>query len=53
MKYVAVIFVLSSVFHLLSFAKYNWNKKNRMAAAGAILLGLLSIILPAIVILTR
>jgi len=53
MKYVAVIFILFSVLHVFSFAKYNWNKKNRTAAAGAILLGILSIALPAIVMLTR
>ncbi|WP_157834865.1 hypothetical protein [Acetivibrio clariflavus] len=53
MKLVASIFILSSTIHILSFAKYNWSKKNKTAAAGAILLGLLSIILPAIVMLTR
>jgi hypothetical protein len=53
MKYVASIFILLSTLYILSFAKYNWNKKNKTAAVGAILLGLLSIALPAIVMFTR
>ncbi|HHW31088.1 MAG TPA: hypothetical protein GXX20_05365 [Clostridiaceae bacterium] len=53
MKLVVSIYVLLSTIHILSFAKYNRSKKNKTAAAGAILLGLISILLPAIVILTR
>ncbi|HHW47412.1 MAG TPA: hypothetical protein GXX14_02200 [Clostridiaceae bacterium] len=53
MKFVASIFILLSTLHILSFAKYNWNKKNKTAAAGAILLGILSIVLPAILMFAR
>ena len=53
MKYVRVFLYIVSTLYILSFAKYNWNKKNKTAAVGAILLGLLSIALPAIVIFTR
>ncbi len=53
MKFVASIIILLSTLHILSFAKYNWSKKNKTAAVGAILLAILSILLPAIVMLTR
>jgi len=53
MKFVVSIFVLLSAIHILSFAKYNWSKKNKSAAAGAILLGFLSILLPVIMMLTK
>jgi hypothetical protein len=49
MKYIAGIFILWSVIYILSFAKYNINKKNKLAAAGSILLAILIVMLPIIV----
>jgi uncharacterized membrane protein len=46
MKYVVMILILIPSFYALSFAKYNWKKKNRMAAIGVILLTAISIVLP-------
>lgn len=48
MKYIAGIFILWSVFYIISFAKYNINKKNKLAAAGSILLAILIVTLPII-----
>lgn len=50
MRYIAAIFIFWSVFYILSFAKYNLKQKNKIAAAGAILLAFLIIILPIIVL---
>lgn len=49
MNYIAAIFILFSVMYILSFAKYNISKKNKIAAAGAILLAFLTVALPVIV----
>jgi len=37
----------------LSYAKYNWDHKNKLGAVGMILLTLISIVLPTIMLLTR
>lgn len=49
MKYIALIFILWSVTYILSFAKYNLSNKNKMAAAGSILLAFLIVALPTII----
>lgn len=53
MKYVAGIFILWSVIYILSYAKYNLNKKNKLAAAGSIVLGILIVSLPIIYIFIK
>jgi hypothetical protein len=52
MKYVAAIFISWSVIYILSYAKYNLSKKNKLAAAGAIILAFLTAAIPAIVMFT-
>lgn len=47
MKYVVMMLILMPSLYTLSFAKYNWKMKNRMAAAGAAIAAIVSIILPA------
>jgi hypothetical protein len=47
----AIIFILWSTLYILNFARYNFKKKNKMAAAGAVLLAILIIALPVIVLL--
>ena len=49
MKYIAGIFILRSVFYIISFAKYNIHNKNKLAGVGAIFLAFLVIALPLIV----
>jgi hypothetical protein len=45
----AVIIGLTVVFvYMLSFAKYNWDKQNRLGAAGVLLLALAAAVLPLI-----
>lgn len=53
MNYIAEIFILFSLIYVLSFAKYNLGKKNRIGATGAILLAILIAVLPIIVLFTR
>lgn len=53
MKYIAAVSILWSVIYILSYAKYNIGKKNRMAAAGAILLAVLTVAVPIIVLLIK
>lgn len=50
MSYLAMIFILLVSVYSFSFAKYCWKKKNRVAAVGALLLTLVSIILPAVML---
>jgi hypothetical protein len=45
----AVIIGLTAVFvYMSSFAKYNWDRQNRLGAAGVLLLALASAVLPLI-----
>jgi len=39
MRYIATLFPLALLVYMLSFAKYNWTKNNKLAAAGAALIG--------------
>lgn len=50
MKYIAVIFITWSTMYIISFAKYNFRKKNKAAGIGAILLAILIVVLPILVI---
>lgn len=53
MKYFIVIILFGVFIHSLSFAKYNWDKKNALAAVGAAILGVAAFILPLIVLFSR
>lgn len=53
MKYIVMLFILLSAFYTFSFASYNWRTKNRMAAVGAALMSLVSIIIPVILMFFR
>lgn len=53
MKYIAAIFILWSALYILSFAKYNMGKKNKLAAAGAVVLAFLIVVLPVIVMFMK
>ncbi|EGD49583.1 hypothetical protein Cpap_4021 [Ruminiclostridium papyrosolvens DSM 2782] len=49
MRYIVIVFLLLVAIYLMSFAKYNWSKKNRTATIGVVLLMLVSIALPLVV----
>ena len=40
MKYVIGFLLFVLLFYLLSFARHNWKKKNKLAAIGMVLLGI-------------
>jgi len=46
MKYIIVVLLFVELIYLLSFAKYNWVKKNRLAAIGSAIIGLAAFLLP-------
>ena len=46
MKYIIVVLLIAELIYLLSFAKYNWVKKNRLAAIGSAIIGLAAFLLP-------
>jgi len=43
MKYVLTILLLAVLLYILSFARYNWIKKNKLAAVGAALIGITAV----------
>ena len=45
MRYVMLALAVYGFIYLLSFAKYNWHKRNRMAATGATLIGIAAIVM--------
>lgn len=49
MKYIAAIFILGNVTYIISFVRYNIEKKNNTAAVGALFLAFLIVILPIVV----
>lgn len=50
MMNILLILILLLVFiHMLSFAKYNWEQRNKLGAVGAIILALAALILPLVV----
>lgn len=50
MKFIIGIFILWSAIYIISFARYNFRKKNKLAGIGAILLTILIIVLPILVV---
>jgi len=53
MKYLEIFFLLIISIKPFSYAKYNWNKKNKWGAIGLILLGILVVVYPSFLILAR
>ncbi|HZJ83018.1 MAG TPA: hypothetical protein VFD57_04320 [Clostridia bacterium] len=46
MNYIMLILPLCVSAYLLSFAKYNWDRRNKMAAIGAALIAVAAIVMP-------
>lgn len=53
MNYIVILFLLIMAIYPLSYAKYNWKKKNKLGAVGMVLLVLASIVLPAFLLFIR
>lgn len=53
MKYLAVLLLLLIPIQPLSYAKYNWKRKNRLGAVGVVLLALTAFLVPSILIILR
>lgn len=53
MKYISIIFLFILSIYPFSYAKFNWNKENKLGAVGMALLATLSIIVPSIVLFFR
>ena len=45
MKYIVVFLMLFVLYHLLSFAVFNWKNKNKLAAIGAVIIGLTAFVM--------
>lgn len=50
MKYLIILFLVALFIYMFSFARYNWAKKNRLAAIGSLIIGLAAILLPLYII---
>lgn len=53
MKYIVILLLVVVAIHPLSYAKYNWGKKNKIGAIGSILLALAAVIIPAVLLILR
>lgn len=53
MKYIIILFLLIMSIHPLSYAKYNWGKKNKLGAIGAILLAIAAVVFPSVLLILR
>lgn len=51
MKYILFIALIPLSVYLISFARFNWQKKNRRAAVGIILINLAAVVLPVLAFL--
>lgn len=51
MRYLGFLIVAAAVFQLLTFARYSWGEGNKTAAAGAVLLALVTAIIPGVALL--
>ncbi len=52
-KWILVTLILFLVYYTLSFAKYSWKSNNKLAAWGAGILAIFSVILPIILMVLR
>ncbi|NMB96974.1 MAG: hypothetical protein GYA02_10255 [Clostridiaceae bacterium] len=53
MVYIAVIVLGLVSFYLLTFARHNWKKNNKMAAVGIVLLALAAFVYPVVILVLR
>jgi hypothetical protein len=53
MKYLIIIVLLIISIQPLSYAKYNWGKRNWLGAVGAILIALAAVVFPSAMLILR
>ncbi|MDN5277547.1 MAG: hypothetical protein PWR01_1512 [Clostridiales bacterium] len=53
MRYVIAIFILICCGYSLSYAKYCWEDKNKLAAVGTIILVAMAVIFPVVMMMGR
>ncbi|NLI61235.1 MAG: hypothetical protein GX375_07390 [Clostridiales bacterium] len=46
MKYIILTPVLYAFIYLLSFTKYNWDNRNKMAAIGTVIIAIAALVMP-------
>ncbi len=50
MQYIVMILPLFVSIYLLSFAKYNWNSKNKKAAIGSVIIAIAAFVMPLFIL---
>jgi hypothetical protein len=53
MMYAMLILLLPATFYAMSYAKYNWGRRNKKAAFGLVLMALAAVTLPVMIILAN
>ena len=53
MRYTVILFLIVLSIYPLSYAKYNWNKENKLGAIGVILLVIAAVVFPSMILLLR
>jgi len=53
MRYTVILFLIVLSMYPLSYAKYNWDRKNKIGAAGMITLTIAAIVIPTIQLFLR
>lgn len=48
MRYIMILIAVLLSLHTFSYAMYSWKKKKRGAAIGTIIIGTVSVVLPAL-----
>jgi len=52
-EYITMAFIIILLIYPLSYSKHNWNKNNKIAAIGTILVTLFSLFLPFYILFLR
>lgn len=53
MKYILLFFLLILSIYPLSYAKYNWDKKNKSGAVGCVFLAVAAVVMPSVILWVR
>jgi len=53
MTYIVILFLIILSIYPLSYAKYNWDRENKLGAIGTIILAMAAITVPSILLLFR
>lgn len=53
MKYIIILFLIILSIYPFSYARFNWNKENKLGAVGIVLIAIAAIIVPSMLLLFR